>query len=374
MRADPDTRKLTPRAVATTVRRRLRPHVSAVLQTAVAAVAAWALALVLLPNDRPAFASIAAIIVLGATYGRRRRNAIELLGGVMLGIAIATGLVFLIGSGPLQIGLLVILAMTAALVFRGGELLVGEAAISAILIASFDPGGGSYSADRILEGLIGGGIGLAVASFLLPPDPVAMVSQVAQTVFGKLGRTLEETAAALEAGDPRGAERALQAARGMDDDIDALEETLSVATETARFSPARRGGLWVVQRYEQTMPQLDFAVRNTRVLARYGARQVRLGDPAPRLAVAVRELASAVWLLAAQFDHPDRSTDMRHVALAAARMAEEIHDSEPSLLTTQIVGQVRSVAVDLVRAAEALAGTDEAPAWDLPTEELLATT
>jgi uncharacterized membrane protein YgaE (UPF0421/DUF939 family) len=374
MRADPDTRKLTPRAVATTVRRRLRPHVSAVLQTAVAAVAAWALAVVLLPNDRPAFASIAAIIVLGATYGRRRRNAIELLGGVMLGIAIATGLVFLIGSGPLQIGLLVILAMTAALVFRGGELLVGEAAISAILIASFDPGGGSYSADRILEGLIGGGIGLAVASFLLPPDPVAMVSQVAQTVFGKLGRTLEETAAALEAGDPRGAERALQAARGMDDDIDALEETLSVATETARFSPARRGGLWVVQRYEQTMPQLDFAVRNTRVLARYGARQVRLGDSAPRLSAAVRELASAVWLLAAQFDHPDRSTDVRHVALAAARMAEEIHDSEPSLLTTQIVGQVRSVAVDLVRAAEALAGTDEAPAWDLPTEELLATT
>src|SRR5918999_2696112 len=153
MRAVPDTRKLTPRAVATTVRRRLRPHVSAVLQTAVAAVAAWALAVVLLPNDRPAFASIAAIIVLGATYGRRRRNAIELLGGVMLGIAIATGLVFLIGSGPLQIGLLVILAMTAAIAFRGGELLVGEAAISAILIASFDPGGGSYSADRILEGL-----------------------------------------------------------------------------------------------------------------------------------------------------------------------------------------------------------------------------
>jgi uncharacterized membrane protein YgaE (UPF0421/DUF939 family) len=329
-----------------------------VLQTAVAAVAAWWLAVLLLPNDRPAFASIAAIIVLGATYGRRRRNAIELLGGVMLGIAIATGLVFLLGSGPLQIGLLVILAMTAALVFRGGELLVGEAAISAILIASFDP--------------IGGGIGLAVASFLLPPDPVAMVGQVAQTVFGKLGRTLEETAAALEDGDPRRAERALQAARGMDDDIDALEETLSVATETARFSPARRGGLWVVQRYEQTMPQLDFAVRNTRVLARYGARQVRLGEPAPRLAGAVRELASAVWLLSAQYDHPDRSTDVRHVALGAARMAEEIHDSEPSLLTTQIVGQVRSVAVDLVRAAEALAGTDDAPAWDLPTEELLA--
>jgi hypothetical protein len=108
------------------------------------------------------------------------------------------------------------------------------------------------------------------------------------------------------------------------------------------------------------------------VLARYASRQVRLGEPAPQLAGAVRELASAVWLLAAQWEYPDRSTDVRRVALAAARMAQEIHDREPSLLPTQIVGQVRSVAVDVVRASESLGGSADAPAWDLPTEELLA--
>jgi uncharacterized membrane protein YgaE (UPF0421/DUF939 family) len=374
MRSLPPTTSFAPRSIARTVRRRVRPHLFAVLQTAAAALAAWWLAVLLLPADRPAFASIAAVVCLGATYGRRRRNALELIGGVMLGITIATVLVFLIGSGPWQIALLVILAMTAALIFRGGELLVNEAAISAILLASFEPTTTSgFSADRILEGLIGGGVGLAVASLLLPPDPISMVGQVAQTVFGKLGRTLEEAAVALESADPRRAEAALHAARGMDDDIDALEETLSVASETARFSPVRRGGLAVVEQYERTMPQLDFAVRNTRVLARYIARQVRLGEPAPQLAGAVRELASAVWLLAAQYEHPDRTTDVRRVALAAARMAEDIHDREPSLLTTQIVGQVRSVAVDLVRAAESLEGKADAPAWDMPTEELLAT-
>lgn len=367
----PAPSKLTPRAVLATARRRVRPHILAIFQTAVAAVAAWLLADAVLPAERPAFASIAAIIVLGAAYGRRRRNAVELLGGVVLGIAVASVLVFLIGSGPWQIALLVILAMTVALVFRGGELLVNEAAISAILIASFEPTTTGFSADRILEGVIGGTVGLAVASFLLPPDPVAMVGQVAQTLFGKLGRTLEQTATALDGVDPRRADAALNAARGMDDDVDALEATLSVAAETARFSPARRGGLEHVQRYEQTMPQLDFAVRNTRVLARYAARQVRLGEPAPQLAGAVRELASAVWLLAAQYEHPDRSVDVRHAALNAARIAEAIHDREPSLLTTQIVGQVRSVAVDIVRAAESLGGQDAAPHWDLPTEELL---
>jgi len=279
--------------------------------------------------------------------------------------------VFMLGSGPWQIALLVILAMTVALVFRGGELLVNEAAISAILIASFEPSTSGFSADRILEGLIGGSVGLAVASFLLPPDPVAMVGQVAQTLFGKLGRTLEQTASALETADGRRADAALAAARGTDDDVDELEQTLSVAAETARFSPARRGNLADVKRYEETMPQLDFAVRNTRVLARYAARQVRMGEPAPELAAAVRELANAVWLLAAQYEHPDRTVDDRHTALAAARMAEDIHDREPSLLTTQIVGQVRTMAVDLVRAAEMLGGSERAPSWDLPTEELL---
>jgi len=361
----------SPRSIATAVRRRLRPHLPAILQTAAAALGAWWLAILLLPTERPAFASIAAVICVGVTYGQRRSRALELIGGVLLGITVASLLLFLIGTGPWQIAVLVILAMSAALLFSGGELLVSEAAISAILLASYETTDG-FSADRILEGLIGGGVGLAVASLLLPPDPVSMVGQVAQTVFGKLGRTLEETATALEYNDPGAAESALQAARGIDEDVEALEDMLLVASETARWAPARRAGLPHVQRYQETMPQIDFAVRNTRVLARYAARQVRAGERAPELAGAVRELADAVWVLAAQYEQPDRPTALRELALSAAATAEDIHDREPSLMTTQIVAQVRSVAVDLVRAAESLAGEQAAPAWELPTEELLA--
>ncbi len=212
-----------------------------------------------------------------------------------------------------------------------------------------------------------------MASLLLPPDPVSMVGQVAQRVFGKLGRVLEEAADALDAGDPARAEHALESVRRLDADVHELEEVLSVAVETARFAPTRRSGLALMQRYEETMPQLDFAVRNTRVLARYAARQVRQGDAAPQLGGAVRELASAVWVLAAVYEQPERTSDLREVALAAAHRAEDVHEREPSLLTTQIVGQVRSVAVDLVRAADTLHGDREAaPAWEMPTEELLA--
>ena len=72
-------------------RRTVLPQMPVVLQTAAAAVAAWYLAILLLPSPRPAFASIAAVICLGATYGHRRREAVELVGGVVIGLAVASG-------------------------------------------------------------------------------------------------------------------------------------------------------------------------------------------------------------------------------------------------------------------------------------------
>jgi uncharacterized membrane protein YccC len=262
--------------------------------------------------------------------------------------------------------------MTAALLVRGGELLVNEAAVSAILLASLQSSGAGFSFDRIGEGLIGGGVGLVIASLLLPPDPVAMVSRAAQNVVGKLGRTLEEAAEALATGDAERAQDALHAARGIDDDIDQLEEVLPVASDTARFAPSRRGDRDLLRRYEHTMPQIDFAVRNTRVLARYVLRHTRGHEAAPEgIAEAVRELGAAVWELGVQYEQPERATGLRPLALSAAQRAAALYDSKSSPVLTQIVGQVRSVAVDLIRAADEL-GEPGAPAWSQPTEELLA--
>jgi uncharacterized membrane protein YccC len=364
---------LTPRTVATSARRRLHPHLPAVLQTAAAALAAWYLALLLLPSPRPTFAAIAAVICLGASSGQSRKRALELCAGVVVGIAVATVLLELIGTGPPQIAVLVILAMTAALLLHGGELVVSEAAISAILLSSFVPSGTGFSADRIVEALIGAGVALAMVSLVLPPDPVAMVGPIAQTVFGKLGRTLEEAAAALAAGDAERAERALGAARTIDRDVGELQEVMAVASETARFSPARRGDRPQLRRYEETLPQIDFAVRDTRVLVRYAARQARAEAPAPDgLSDVVADLAGAVWALAERYEQPERGGELQRLALGAARRADEIHARETAPMVTQIVGQVHSVAVDLVRAGERL-GEPERPIWERPTEELIAT-
>src|SRR3712207_2580511 len=172
-------------------RRRLRPSTVPILQTAVAAVAAWYVAVLLLPIEQPTFASIAAVICLGATYGKRPQRALELIGGGLLGIAVADLLLLVIDRGPLQLGLLVILAVSAAVLLRGGgELFVNEAAISAISLVSVAPANGGFSASRILEGAIGGGVALAVSSLLCPPHPVALVAGRAQQLFDHLGGTL----------------------------------------------------------------------------------------------------------------------------------------------------------------------------------------
>ena len=253
--------------------------------------------------------------------------------------------------------------MTAALLFRGGELLVNEAAISAILLASLQTATRGFSADRIFEGLIGGGVGLVVASLLLPPDPVAMVSRVAQNVVGKLGRTLEEAA-----------ERARRAATSSAPSRRCRPRAASTTTSTssrrccrsrattARFSPSRRGDRDLLRRYELTMPQLDFAVRNTRVLARYVLRQVRAeraGSRGPaRGACASSPTRSGSW--ACSTSSPSARRDLRPLALSAAQRRDRDLRPEPSPLLTQIVGQVRSVAVDLVRAADQLGEPERA--------------
>jgi uncharacterized membrane protein YgaE (UPF0421/DUF939 family) len=105
-----------------------------ILQTAVAACAAWFLAVLILGVDRPTFAPIAAVICLGLAVGERARRAVELTFGVAFGVAIADFLVSAVGVAALQAGLVVALAMALAVFLGREEIGVKEAAISAMII------------------------------------------------------------------------------------------------------------------------------------------------------------------------------------------------------------------------------------------------
>jgi uncharacterized membrane protein YgaE (UPF0421/DUF939 family) len=360
------------RAAARIALARLRMRLWPILQTAAAAVAAWYLAKLLVGAERPVFASIAAVISLGATHGGRDERAIELIGGVVVGITVADLLIRVIGTGPLQIGVLVVLAMSAAVLVGGGAVLVTEAAVSAILLASLDPAPTGLSADRLLEALMGGGVALAVSSLVFPLDPQVHVGRAAQALLGGLGRVLEELADALETGDRERAARALEAARALDGPVGDLGDALRTGRETARSSPVRRPVRVELDRYERVARHIDFAVRNTRVLARHVLRFVRGHDETPtQLPESVRRLALAVWALAEELDEPTRTTELRpHVSRAAALAVATYDSARRDLALAEIVVQVRSTAIDLLRAADATASETREPG-DASTEELL---
>jgi hypothetical protein len=105
------------------------------------------------------------------------------------------------------------------------------------------------------------------------------------------------------------------------------------------------------------------------VLARNVVALVRDGEDVPEnLSGAVRDLSHSVWELAASYDAPSHAEPGRRLAVRAASEAASVPTERPDVVL--VGGQVRSVAVDLVRAAE-LVGEDAAPEHELPTEELL---
>jgi hypothetical protein len=343
---------------------RLRTNGWPVVQTAVAASLAYFLAVIVFGHERPFFAPIAAVICLGVTLDQRWRRAVELVFGVAVGLMVADLLVLFIGTGAARIGAVVLLAMAAAVFFGARPLLVNQAAISALLVVVLQPPNDAFDPARFLDGLMGGGIALAV-NYLFPIDPERLVERAARPVFDELAAVLEEISAALRDGDREGAERALLRARTIDDRVTSFYEALAAGHETARLSPTRRRALEHLQLYANAGTRIDLAVINTRVLARGAANALRRGDPVPPpLPEAVVDLARAVRALATYLEETKGPDEARRFALEAARKATEILKERHDLAISVLVGQIRSAAVDLLRStgmnqAEALAALEE---------------
>jgi len=357
---------MTAFAHITTARRRLNARTFAIVQTAIAALIAWYLCVLLLPDPQPIFACIATVISIGATHGAHRQRATQLVAGVVTGLAVADLIIHFIGTGAPQLAVMVILAMSVAVLLNGSELVISEAAVSAMLLVMTGPSGnGAFSPNRILEAAIGGAVALAI-TLLVSPDPILPVSRAAQAVFGRLGRALERTATALDEGDAGRAEQALEQARSIDGLLREFDDALTTSRETVRTTPTRFGDREPIDRYDRSLEQIDLAVRNTRVLARHSLRAIRAGESPVELRDAVHDLAGSVWALAASYDEPERAEEARVLASAAAVNATAL-GATGGLALAEVAAPVRSTAVDLMRAAELVAGEPE----ELATEELL---
>ncbi len=326
---------------------RVRARVVPIALTALAAGVAWELAQFVLP--RPFFAPVSAVIALGVARGQHVRRAVELGFGVALGIGISDAAIQLVGTNGLTVAVVVVLAMSGALLFGGGQILVNQAAVSAVLLATLGTPPGSGIFDRFFAALIGGAVAVVVV-VLLARDPIKQVGAAAEKLLDRLGDVLDGVAEALEGGDEATADDALELARSTSGEVELYEDELVTAREAVRLSPPRRRDLPRLDVYADAAEQVDYAVRNTRVLARQARSAASRGVPAdPDLVRAVRLLAEAVRALGRDLRDPEAETGVRRLAREAAAEATAVLDRRQDLSSNVIVAQVRATAADLLR-------------------------
>jgi uncharacterized membrane protein YgaE (UPF0421/DUF939 family) len=322
----------------------------AILQSAVAAGIAWALARLVVGQPDPFFAPAAAVISLGLSRGQPRRRAIELSIGVAVGIGLAAGIVKLIGVGAIQVAVLTALVMAISLLLGGGQILINQAAVSALLIMTL-PGQGA-EIDRFLDACVGGAVAIAFGLAFTYRDPFAALKEARRGALADLAAALEAVADALAEPDLAAAEAALATARRLDAGVDVLYDAVSEAGETASFSPRRRALLEELDPQAGAAPQIDYAVRDARVLARSATTAVRRGAHLdPRLGEGVASLAAATRALdAVGRGERGARADVRELASRAVELAGAA-DVRNSLWPTMIFGQTRALAFDLMQAA-----------------------
>ncbi|GLY27138.1 FUSC family protein [Kineosporia sp. NBRC 101731] len=333
---------------------RIRTNAFAIFQCGIGAALAWIIAENLLGHPRPFFAPVAAVVCLGLSNTQRLRRMVELALGVTIGVGIAELLVTQIGNGWWQITLVVLISMSIAQLLGGGALMTTQSAVQSIFLAALPqtPGGGLY---RWEDALIGGTTALLIVAFL-PADPGRFVRKEAQDLIRELAAISSESAAVLRSGDAARADAVLDRARRTQDDIQAWTDALRGGEEISRISPLRRRHQPELLRYRRGLTGLDRATRNMRVAVRRIAAALDTGTEMPMaLADIFDHLAEILHLLEGEVGTAqERLVSTTALATLAARLDPEQLGAQ-SLSANVVVGQIRSVVVDLLGAT----GMDE---------------
>jgi len=230
-----------------------------------------------------------------------------------------------------------------------------------VLVTTIQPPTGGFTLTRLVDSVTGAAVALFVSAVLLPVDPLALARVGMAPLIERLASILEEIADALESGDADGAERALIAAGEAQSDYERLRSYLEAAGDTARITPGRRGRRQALARYRIASRQMGLALANVRVLARGASRAITLDDTTPpEVPAALRELAAAVMEIGPFLDGDSDEMPLRRPAVHAAGLANGVLEQTDNLSALHIVGQLRLVAVDLLRAA----GVDRSDAME----------
>ncbi len=342
--------RATSRSGANSAWQRVRGGFPLALQAGVAAGISWFLAHDVIGRPAPFFAPIAAVITLASSVGQRLQRTTELVLGVAIGIGIGDAIIILIGSGPWQIALVVLGAILVATAVGGGTPLVVQSASSAVLVATLTPQTGA-PLSRFFDALVGGAVGLAVMTLLLPLNPLTVVRRATEPALTALATGLHDVARGLADGDQDAVRAALDKLRGAETTFAAFTSAVKAARENVAFAPARWRSRGALAQYVEGADHLTYALRNVRVLIRRVLTALGDGEPMPPvLPDSVKLLGDAVDLLRQEWAKGVEPVATRERALRAAAESGQAYDEGVGFSGGVVVAQIRTTVTDLLRA------------------------
>jgi uncharacterized membrane protein YgaE (UPF0421/DUF939 family) len=334
---------------------RLRERIWPIAQAAAAAALAWWITHDLLNHPAPFFAPIAAAIALGATVGRRWRNVVQMIFGVTLGIGVAEAVIRLVGTGTLSLALIVLVTMSAAVLFTAMPMFVNQAAASAILVVTLRTGG--VAGERFVDALIGGGCALLISAVLAPPHPLPVLGRAIRGALQGVATALRGAAEALATGTPRDPEWTLAITHALHGQLATLASARTTAGDIVRLAPLRRHWRPQVEHADARAAHVALLANTSLTLVRMAAAALEARERPPReLTESVAELAGAVDMLARGASPHDRSR-VRDLAEGIASERTPLY-GPPEVAATEL--QVRAAANDLLRV---IRGEQEEAAW-----------
>lgn len=322
-----------------------------VAQAGLAVTLAWTLSSRILHSTEPIFAPVVALGTVVSSQSRRLGQTVQLIAGVVLGIAVGELFIVFIGIGFWQVGLSVMLAVALAIVLKGGTTVMFQAGSSAVLIATAPPAT-DIEFPRVLNGAIGAAVGLAVVIVFLPLHPVRVVRRAMFPTIEGLADRLSGCAHALTSRDAARAQSELQWFTEVGPQFNRLHTTVEGAREVVSLAPIRWPRRQAFERYERAIGQLERAVDNCQSLVRRTVTLIDDAEPTPEcLVTAVNHLSDAVRLLDRDFDQEQgAATGTREMALSAVRDAGEAYAEGVGFSGGVVVAQIRAASTDLLRA------------------------
>jgi hypothetical protein len=303
-------------------------------KTTLAAVVSWELALLLPGSQPPVFAPLTAMLVTQVTLVQTITGSLQRVASVVAGVLLALGAAALLGLHWWSIGLVIFVSLALGQVLRLGPHRM-ELSVSALLVLALG-GTPGIARTRLLETLIGAGVGVAVNAVLVPPVYLQPAGEAIYELADDMAGVLEGAAADLAEGwSGRDAYERLLEARELDGEVDEAREAVARAEDSLRLNPRRRLVGDPSEELRDGMTTLEHAV----ILVRGVCRSLveldtvtggRGPDPAMRAALArlLEEVADAVRTFGEQVaagvpgPPPNQAPLLRALARARAGRAE----------------------------------------------------